>query len=245
MLEAQRILAVVPARSGSRGIRDKNLQPLNGISLIGLVGRVLEPLSWIDRRIISTDSAEYAREGQRYGLEAPFLRPGHLSTDTASAVETVTHALHAAEKAYGERYELIMLVEPTSPFRLPTDLEGVAHQLVERGADSVVTVSPFSSKNHPMKALRVGADHRLEFYLDHGRSVVARQTLEPLHWRNGICYMVTRACLLEQQTVFGRHCLAHVTPHLVVNIDEPWELDWAQFALDRKWFSFEAPTVLR
>ena len=245
MLQGQRVLAVVPARSGSKGIRDKNLQPLNGISLIGLAGRVLEPLTWIDRRIISTDCAEYAREGERHGLEALFLRPVDLSTDAASAVETVQHALHATEEAVGERYELIMLVEPTSPFRLPADLERVARRLVERGVDSVVTVSPFSSKNHPMKALRIGADDRLEFYLNHGRSVVGRQTLEPLHWRNGICYVITRACLIEQQTLFGRHCLAEVTSHLVVNIDEPWELEWAQFALDHKWFSFETSSVIR
>lgn len=239
MYQGQRVLAVVPARSGSQGIPDKNLQRLNGTSLIGWAGRVLEPLTWIDRRLISTDSPVYAQEGARYGLEAPFLRPAHLSTDEAGAVETVQHAVTSVEAATGERFNLIVVVEPTSPLRLPDDVEQTVQRLVASGADSAVTVSPLPSKAHPLKVLRLTGE-QLAFYLDGGRAVVGRQHLEPLYWRNGVCYALTRSCLLEQATFFGRRCVAVPIAHLVVNIDEPWELEWAQCALDRKWVTLES-----
>src|SRR5437868_944736 len=102
MLRDRRVLAVVPARSGSRGIPDKNLRELDGMSLIGRAGATLGELPFIDRRIISTDDERYAAEGRRFGLDAPFLRPAELSTDEATAVDTVLHALHEVEAHDGE-----------------------------------------------------------------------------------------------------------------------------------------------
>ena len=235
MLQGQRILAVVPARSGSKGIPHKNMQRLSGLSLIGWTGRTLAQVPWIDRRIISTDSPEYAREGERYGLEAPFLRPPHLSTDTASAIDTVRHALAAVEALDGSTCDIVLVLEPSSPLRLPSDLEQTVRSLLETGADSVVTVSLLPSKYHPLKTLRV-TERRLDLYLDAGRAIVGRQSLESLYWRNGVCYALTRNCLLEQQIVIARHCVAGVIPHPVVNIDEPWDLAWAEFLLAHKHF---------
>ena len=233
MFEGRRILAVVPARSGSRGILDKNIQRLDGISLIGWAGRTLAEVACIDRRVLSTDSPAYAEEGKRFGLEVPFLRPAELSTDTATAVDTVRHALAETERAMAMRFDLILIVEPSSPLRLPSDIERAIERLVRSGADSVVSVSPLSSKSHPRKAFRVAPDGGLTFYEEAGRSVTARQSLEPLYWRNGVCYALTRACVLEQGTIFGRRCVADATPHPVVNIDEPVELSWAEFLLQR------------
>ena len=241
MLDGRRLLAVVPARSGSQGIPDKNLRPLSGVSLIGWAGRTLAQVPWLDRRIISTDSAEYAAEGERHGLDAPFLRPAHLSTDTAGAVETLQHALASMEALAGQRFDVVLIVEPTSPLRLPGDIEATVRRLIATGADAAVTVSPLPTKFHPLKTLTV-ADDRLGFYLDAGRTVTNRQALEPLYWRNGVCYALTRACLMEQAAIFGRVTAAVVTEHPVVNIDEPWELEWAQRLLDQR--STEFPGTL-
>src|SRR5215210_4771724 len=111
MLNNKTVIAIVPARSGSKGIPNKNMQALKGVSLIGWAGKTLGQVPFIDARIISTDSPEYAREGQRYGLDAPFLRPPHLSNDQAGAVETIQHALLEAEKHYRQRFEVILLAE--------------------------------------------------------------------------------------------------------------------------------------
>lgn len=233
MLEGKRILAVVPARSGSKGLPNKNMRLLDGISLIGWAGRTLGQLQFIDRRIISTDSPEYAREGERYGLEAPFLRPAHLSTDTAGAVETMQHALTMMETLTNQSFDIVLIIEPTSPLRLPLDIEKAVRRLISSGVDCVVTVSPLSSKSHPLKVLKV-TEGRLDFYLEAGRTIKDRQSLDQLYWRNGVCYALTRTCLMDQAAVFVERCVPEIVDHPVVNIDEPWELEWAEFLLARR-----------
>lgn len=231
MLEKQRVLAVVPARSGSKGIPNKNMQPLQGISLIGWAGKVLAQLPWIDRRIISTDSKAYATEGKRFGLEAPFLRPSALSTDTSSGVDVVEHTLKSMEALDKQTFDIVLVIEPTSPLRTSADIEQTVRRLLSTKADSAVTVSPLPSKFHPLKVLRIDGT-QLGFYTEQGRSIVNRQSLSPLYWRNGVCYALRRSCLLEQHTVLGQRCVAVVIDHPVVNVDEPWELEWA-----RHWIS--------
>ena len=237
MIDDVRVLAVVPARSGSKGIPDKNMQTLDGVSLIGLAGRCLVNVPIIDRRIISTDSERYAEEGRRWGLDAPFLRPPELATDTASAADTVTHALTTVEAIDGVRYDIILIIEPTSPLRLPVDVERTARHLHESGADSVVAVSPLPAKSHPHKILTV-TDGRLDYFMPAGHSVVARQSLPPLYWRNGVCYAVSRRLLLDASAIIGPDARAEVIDHPVVNIDEPWELEWAAMELARGSFRF-------
>lgn len=231
MIGGRRVLAVVPARSGSKGIPDKNMQPLGGVSLIGRAGDTLAACPWIDARLLSTDSERYAEEGRRHGLDAPFLRPDALSGDAAGAVETLQHALTAAEDHYGARFDVVLIVEPTSPLRTPEDLEACARLLVEGDADSVVAVSPLESKSHPRKIL-VQRDGRLGFFAADGGSVTGRQQLEDgYYYRNGICYALTRRCLMERGAILTETTLPYVVHRPVVNIDHPLELRWAELLL--------------
>jgi CMP-N,N'-diacetyllegionaminic acid synthase len=231
VIDGRSVLAVVPARSGSKGIPGKNLRTLKGVSLIGRAGQTLAAVPLVDRRIISTDTEEYAAEGRRHGLEAPFLRPAELATDQAGAMETVRHALLAVEAIDGRRYDIVLIVEPTSPLRVPADIEATVRTLLDTSADSAVTVSPLPTKAHPAKVLVKKPDGALDFFLEEGRGVTARQSLEGLYWRNGVCYALTRACLVEQGAIFGRRTVAHVIDRPLVNIDEPWELEWAELLL--------------
>lgn len=232
MIEGKRVLAVVPARSGSKGVANKNMQPLRGLSLIGWAGRVLRQLEYIDARIISTDSAEYAAEGARHGLEAPFERPAELSTDTASAVDAVTHALKEMESRRRTDYDIILVVEPTSPLRLPDDITRTMMHLIRDGRDSALAVSPLDPKWHPRKALTL-VDGRVVPAIGGEITTVGRQMLGGLLWRNGVCYAVTRDCLLTQHLIMGHNCGAEVINHPVANIDSQWEFEWADFLLRR------------
>lgn len=233
MLLDKNILAVVPARSGSKGIPDKNMHSLMGTTLIGWAGKCLEKLLWLDSRIISTDSEEYADEGKRCGLDTSFLRPPELSTDTAGAVETITHALLETEDYHKKSFDIILIVEPTSPLRQPEDIEAATRLLINSGADSVVTVSPLSTKSHPAKILTVEND-RLGFYDERGPQVMSRQSLNELYWRNGICYALTRECLLEKKKIITDNTLPFLIEREIVNIDDPIELEWAEFLLNRE-----------
>lgn len=229
MIDSHRVLAVVPARSGSKGIPDKNLQTIADVSLIGWAGRVLAKLPWVDARVISTDSPVYAEEARRYGLASPFLRPAALSTDGATAVETLQHALRESERHFPPQFDVILIIEPTSPFRQPDDVERAARRLLETSADSVVSVSPASAKFHPQKLLTLD-DGRLRFLTPAGAGISNRQELrETVYFRNGVCYALTRACLLQRAAIFTENTAADIVTRPVVNIDDPIELEWARF----------------
>jgi CMP-N-acetylneuraminic acid synthetase len=235
VLDGRAVLAVVPARSGSVGIPDKNLRLLAGRSLIGWAGATLAECPFVDRRVLSTDSPAYADEGRVWGLEVPFLRPTELSTATATAVDVLQHAVVACEATSDVRFDIVLVVEPTSPLRTSADVERAARLLVASGADSVVSVSPIDTKCHPWKVLRADDAGRLTYWCDEGRTISNRAELPGgLVIRNGLCYAVTRRCLMEQGRVIGERAVADVVARPVANIDEPIDLDWAEFLLQRK-----------
>ena len=234
MLDNKRILAVVPARRGSRGIPHKNMQRVGGMSLIGWAGTALNQLSFLDANVLSTDSTDYAEEGRRHGLDAPFVRPSDLSTDTAGSIEVVRHALRASETHYATRFEIILIIEPTSPLRLPEDIERTARRLIDTGADSVVTVSPLSTKSHPFKLLCLKRG-RLTFAFEEGRQVTQRQQLTGgLFWRNGVCYALTRACAMGSHGLLTARTVPEIITRPIVNIDEPIDLECAEILLARE-----------
>lgn len=229
MLLDHRILAVVPARSGSTGIPHKNLRELEGVSLIGRAARCLAELPWLDAAVLSTDSPQYAAEARRHGLAAPFLRPAELARDDSTAVDTLLHALHGSETHFGARFDVVLIIEPTSPLRTPADIAGAAHRLIESRADSAVTVSRVPPQFHPQKLLTRDRE-RLAHYTATGSAITARQQLAPgLFWRNGVCYALTRACLVERRAIITERSIAVLTERPVVNIDEPLDLLWARF----------------
>ena len=118
--QGRKVLAVVPARGGSKGIPRKNLCKVGGMSLIAHAARTARALDWIDRAVLSTDDEEMADEGRRHGLEVPFLRPAELASDTASGVDVWRHAWLESERHYGCRFDLSVLLQPTTPLRRPT-----------------------------------------------------------------------------------------------------------------------------
>jgi CMP-N-acetylneuraminic acid synthetase len=223
---------VVPARSGSKGIPDKNMAQIGGLSLIARAGAVLSRIPWLDRRVISTDSPRYAEEACVHGLDAPFLRPKELSGDTAGALETIVHALQTCEQLDDRTYDLIVLAEPTSPLREPDDIAWTVKTLLETSADSSLTVSQIDTKYHPHKVFEIIND-RLKFFTSMGKTVTGRQQLEPLFSRNGLCYCFQRETLLTKRALITDHTVPVITQRPVVNIDEPLDLLWAEFLLER------------
>jgi CMP-N,N'-diacetyllegionaminic acid synthase len=233
MYEQQRILAVVPARSGSKGIRNKNMQHLAGVSLIGRAGQVLSQLPWIDRAVISTDSEAYAEEGKRYGLAAPFLRPAHLAADTSTAVDAMQHAVTTCEALDNTRYDIVLIVEPTSAMRVPKDITACVHKLATTDADTVLTVSTLDRKAHPDKLFTL-EQGQIHYLTDRGKQISNRQQLSSnLYWRNGLCYAIRRDVLMVQGLIIAPNTRAVIVERPVVNIDEPLDLLWAEFLLQQ------------
>lgn len=219
MLHSRRILAVVPARGGSKGVPLKNIQPLLGIPLVAHAARVLSQVSAVDRAVVSTDNEAIAGEAVRAGLEAPFRRPESLSGDLVSDQQVLHHALTTLESQDGSRYDVILMVQPTSPLRRAEHVMSVLEKLIGESWDAVWTVSPTDLKYHPLKQLTVGEGGAMEYYDPRGPSIIARQQLTPVYHRNGAAYAITRQCLLEQGTLKGARTAAVILTEPMVSID--------------------------
>ena len=233
MFKDKSVLAVVPARGGSKGIPKKNLRRLLGRSLIGMAGDVVQALPWVDRAIISTDDPAMAREGEAHGLEAPFLRPEELAADMATGKDAWKHAFLFAEAHYGMRFDISIYMEPTSPCRTPEDVERTVTALVDGGHMAAATVSRTPGSFTPHKTLTVDGDGHIGFYHPDGKNYSTRQKIPPYYHRNGICYAVFRETLLDSDSIIEERCAAVVIDRPVVNIDEPFDLELAEFILAR------------
>lgn len=231
MIDGLRVLAVVPARGGSRGLPRKNLALVDGVPLVARVGDVVRGCDAIDRAVVSTDDEEIAATAEGAGLAAPFRRPPELSGDVIGDVDVLQHALAATEDDDGTRYDVVVMLQPTSPLRTAAQVAEVLERLVEDDLDAVWTVSPTDGKAHPVKQLRV-VDGLLAYDHPDGAGIVARQQLAPLWHRNGVAYALRRATLLGG-TLMGQRTGAVVTEGPVANIDDATDLAWAEFLLAR------------
>jgi CMP-N,N'-diacetyllegionaminic acid synthase len=232
MYANQRILAVVPARGGSKGIKLKNLRPILGVPMVARVGGIIEAVDWIDRAVVSTDHDEIASVAQAAGIDAPFRRPETLSGDRIGDLEVLAHALQATEALDGCRYDIVVMLQPTSPMRRPEHVRATIKKLVDEAWDAIWTVSETDSKAHPLKQLTVAADDgRMDYYDPDGGGIIARQQLKPVYHRNGAAYAITRECLLEQETIKGRRTGAVVLDGEFISIDTEWDVKLVEFAM--------------
>lgn len=234
MIGGLAVLAVVPARGGSKSIPRKNLKTVGGVSLVGRAAQVAAALPMIDAALISTDDAEIAAEAQKHGLDAPFMRPPELSGDTATSVDMWRHAWLAAEAHYGKRFDLSVLLEPTSPLRRPEDVERTLRALIDHGAPAAATVSPTPAHYTPHKTLKINEKGEIEFYLEDGAKYALRQGIPAYYHRNGLCYAVTRDHLVDEGCIIDRNAIAVVVDRHVVNIDDMFELELAEWLLERE-----------
>ena len=234
MISNKRILIVVPARGGSKGIPLKNLRKVNGVPLVAAVGKIIKSLSEIDQSVVSTDHEEIASVAEDAGIAAPFRRPKELSGDRISDIEVLTHALLEMELIDSVTYDIIVMLQPTSPLRKAKHVLDTIKMLVDGAWDAVWTVSETDSKSHPLKQLIVDKNS-LNYYDISGGEIIARQQLEPVYHRNGIAYAITRECLLNKKSIKGDRTGALVIKGEYISIDTERDLDLVEFILFKEW----------
>jgi CMP-N-acetylneuraminic acid synthetase len=234
MYRGLKILAVVPARGGSKGIPRKNLQPIRGLSLVAHAARVLSEAEFVDRAVCSTDDPEIAAEAAAHGLLVPELRPAGLSGDAARSVDVWRHVWLDIEKRDGATYDLSVLVEPTSPLRRSADIEATLAALLDRNAKAAATVSPTPAHFTPHKTLTVGGDGRIGFYLQGGAGYSRRQDIPSYYHRNGVCYAARRETIVERGTILEEDCVAVIIDRPLVNIDDRTDLEIAEYFAARE-----------
>jgi CMP-N-acetylneuraminic acid synthetase len=229
-----KVLAVIPARGGSKGIPRKNLRKIAGTSLVGHAVNAARSLDWIDRTVVSTDDAEIAEEGRKYGAQVPFMRPADLAGDASGSVGMWRHAWRASEACFKVQFDISVLLEPTSPLRRPQDITKTVDALLEGNCDAAATVSRAPAHFTPHKCLTMDKDGIIGFYHPQGHKFSIRQKIPDYYFRNGICYALKRDTLLEKGTIIEKNCMAVVIERSVVNIDDEEELAYAEFLFLRQ-----------
>jgi CMP-N,N'-diacetyllegionaminic acid synthase len=232
MFEGKSILVVVPARGGSKGVKLKNIRKINGVPLVARVGNVVNQLSYVDRAVVSTDHPEISEIAMKSGLDVPFMRPKQLSGDVVADGYVLHHALLECEKIDNRTYDVVVMLQPTSPFRKPEHVTRTVQKLIKGGYDAVWTVSETDSKSHPLKQLVFRKDV-LDFYDPGGANIIARQQLTPVYHRNGVAYAMTRDCILNKKDIMGPRTSFVLIDEFMVNIDTELDFKLAEFVLQQ------------
>ena len=222
-----KILGVIPARGGSKGVPGKNIKPILGKPLIAYTIETGLKSKLVSDLVVTTDSEAIQKIALEYGAECPFLRPDELATDTALAVPTIQHAVGEMEKLKGEKYDYIIMLQPTSPLKTPEDLDGALGQLIEEGADGLISVVDVDN-NHPMKMKKfLGENGRSGQLVDYQKPPFEncpRQLLPPVYIVNGAIYATKRDVFMEKNTFQGEVCLGYEMPaSRSVNIDNEFD----------------------
>ena len=233
MIQNKKILVVCPARGGSKGIPLKNLMPFHGVPLVARVGHLVSTISIIDRSIVSTDHPKIAEVARQSGLDVPFFRPESLSGDQISDAQVLIHALKEMEHLDKVQYDLVVMLQPTSPLRRKEHVVQAIEMLIQDNWDAVWTVSETDSKHHPLKQLKVEAG-QLSYYDSAGHQIIARQQLTPLYHRNGVAYVISRNCLLDSHSISGKRTAALILSEYCVSIDTLWDLKLAEFVFTQE-----------
>ena len=213
MIEREKVLCLIPARGGSKGLHRKNIRLLCGRPLVAWPVSAALASRHVGRVVVSTDDQEIAKAAVSAGAEVPFLRPAELAADSSTALDVILHVLDRLAKD-GREYEYLVYLEPTSPLTEAADVDLALECLVaaQDRADSIVGVSNMVG-THPAFSVRLSGDGLLRPYLDDAfKSSGRRQDLDVLHFMDGSLYISSVEALRRRRGFYHDRTLAYVTP---------------------------------
>lgn len=219
-----RVLAIVPARGGSKRVPRKNVRLLAGRPLVAWAIDAARLASRVSRVVVSSDDDEVLSIAAAVDPSLPLRRPAEISTDRALAIEFARHALATLEGVGEPPYDAVAIVQPSSPLTLPGDVDATLEILERTGAASAASVMHLDHAIHPLKLKRLVGD-RLLPYLEEERGRMAAHELPELYVRNGAVYAARRSTV-EAGRIVDDDCRAHVMPR-ERSIDVNDELDLA------------------
>lgn len=220
MIQGRRILGLIPARDGSKGLPRKNLLRLGGHSLLEHAIAAGRAARTVDRLILSSEDPDIIQAAIAAGCEVPFIRPPELASDEARSVDVVRHALASLP----ERYDLLVLLQPTSPLRRAEDVDEAVKLCIRAGAPACVSVAPVDKS--PAWTYRLDAAGRMAALLPEWAAASRRQDLPAVYAPNGAVYVATREWIMAEDSFFGAETVAYVMPR-ERSVDIDCELDLA------------------
>ena len=227
---APRVLALIPARGGSKGLPGKNVRPLAGLPLVAHSIRAAAMVPSVTRCIVSTDDEEIATVARLHGGDVPFIRPSGLAQDDTPMAPVLRHALETVEEQEGERYDALLLIDPTSPVRDPAQVDAAVGQLLaETDLDGVISVSqPTFNPTWVGVKPRPDDPRILQRYYEQGAGITRRQDAERYLRINGNFYVWRRAFVLRLEDSWfdeGRHGMVEIPESQAFAIDYAFEFE--------------------
>lgn len=223
-------LGIVPARGGSKRLERKNMYSLAGKPLVQWAIEAARASTRIDHLVVSSDDDEILALAANVDPDLALPRPAALATDQSPAIDYVRHALAACD----EPFDAIAIIQPSSPFTLPEDIDATLDLLDRTGADSAVTAMRLDHAIHPVKLKRLEGDRLVPFYEDE-RGRMAEADLPPVYIRNGSVY-ATRRAVIDSGQILGPDCRAHIMPRdRSLDINAPIDLALANLLVERRW----------
>jgi len=228
-----KILGLIPARGGSKGVPGKNIKTLNGKPLLAYTAEVAMQSKYLSEVILSSDDDEIIRTANRLGLHVPFKRPDKFAQDHTPSIDVVAHALDWF-KGKGVIFDAVCLLQVTSPFRSIELLDCALSKFIGSGCDSLVSVQRVPHEYNPHWAFEVNPDGNLRIATGEKDIIVRRQELPDAYHRDGMIY-ITKTQIIEQGSLYGQTLTFVESPKAsYVNIDTPE--DWERAEIIAKQF---------
>jgi len=233
-MSKEKILVIVAARGGSKGIKNKNIRPLCGKPLIAHT--ILQAKQWgrADRLICSTDSEEIAGIAHQFGAQVPFMRPAELATDTAGKLDVLKHAVLAAEKHYQEQYQIIIDLDVTAPVRKISDIQGALDMFLDKRPKNIFSVTP-SRKNPYFNMVEINQTGSVALSKD-GGSFLRRQDAPLVYDANASIYVYDRDYLVDESTkqVISDKTLVYLMDEFsAFDIDSEVDFQFVEFLVNK------------
>lgn len=205
MINNKKVLGVIPARGGSKGVPRKNIRSLAGKPLIAWTIEAARKSVYIDRVIVSSDNLEIIEVAKALGADVPFVRPKRLARDQTSGMDPVIHALKEIPN-----YDYVVLLQPTSPLRLPEDIDACIEQVQNIGAPACVSVSEPEKSPYWMYTLQHGG--AMQPLISQKENAVVRQDLPDVYALNGAVYVADIKWLLDTKSFLTNETVAYIMP---------------------------------
>lgn len=222
-------IAVIPARSGSKGLKNKNIMELNGKPLMAYTIEAALSSGIFDCVHVSTDSEMYAEIAREYGADVPFLRLKELSGDTISSWDALRYVMERYQ-GLGREFEYVTLLQPTSPLRNAKDIENAYKIFEEKNADAVISVCELE---HSIQICNTLGDNQSMYRFIDSNKVGARQRGETFYRLNGAIYMQKSEMLMNHQNLYNENSYAYVMDKIhSIDIDDAFDFRMAQMAME-------------
>ena len=216
-----KVVGLITARGGSKGIPQKNIRLLAGKPLVAWTIEAALQSCGLERVIVSTDDKEIADVAQQWGAEVPFMRPAELAQDVSSHISVVTHAIRWLEECDHYYPDYVMLLQPTSPLRTTEDIDAAIQIAEQHHALAVVSVC---QTHHPYLCRQVLEDGTLGDFMPNSIGYLCRQALPRAYANNGAIYLNQCQSLISNQTLWPKGTHAYIMhPERSIDIDTPWD----------------------